>query len=61
MIKRRPIFVVIEERRFDDAIEEGSLEYEPFNILQRRVDAICELTGCTEREAQRLVFDLSDE
>lgn len=61
-VRRQPsVVVVIEERRFaDDVVEEASLEYEPYNILQRRIDAICELTGCTEREAQRLIFDLSE-
>jgi hypothetical protein len=61
MLKRQPIFVVIEDRRFSDDVEEASFDYEPHNILQRRIDAICELTGCTEREAQHLVFSLSDE
>jgi len=60
-VRRQPtVVVVIEDRRFDDVVEEASLEYEPFNILQRRIDAIVNLTGCTEREAQRLVFDLSE-
>lgn len=59
-IKRQPIarrnFIV--EVRIDDLPEEASLEYEPFEILQRKIEALMELTGGTERECERMILGM---
>lgn len=61
MIKRQPapkaIYRVVEVC-IDDIPEEASLEYEPYNILQRKIETLCAITGCTEREAQRMVLEM---
>lgn len=30
--------------------------FEPSNVIQRKVEAVAELLGCTEAEAQRIVL-----
>lgn len=59
-IKRQPIarrnFIV--EVSIDHMPEEASLEYEPFEILQRKIEALMELTGGTERECERMILGM---
>lgn len=59
-IKRQPIrptrYVV--EVSIDHMPEEASLEYEPFEILQRKIEALMELTGGTERECERMILGM---
>lgn len=43
--------------RIDDQPEEASLEYEPSEVLQRKIEALSEILGCTEEEAERLFFE----
>lgn len=38
--------------------EEASLEYEPYTILQRKIEALMELTGGTERECERMILGM---
>lgn len=59
-IKRQPVarrnFIV--EVSIDHMPEEASLEYEPFEILQRKIEALMELTGGTERECERMILGM---
>lgn len=48
----------IVEVSVNDMPEEASLEYEPFNILQAKIEALMELTGGTERECERMVLGM---
>ena len=50
--------VYVREVCIDDMPEEASLEYEPFNILQQKIEALMELTGGTERECERMVLGM---
>lgn len=59
-VKRQPIArrQLIVEISIDEMPEEASLEYEPYEILQRKIEVLSELLGCTEREAQRMVLEM---
>ena len=48
----------IVEVSIDDIVEEASLEYEPYTILQRKIEALMELTGMTEREAELTILEM---
>lgn len=48
----------IVEVSINDVPEEASLEYEPYNILQQKIEALMELTGGTERECERMVLEM---
>lgn len=41
----------------DDVPDEASTEYEPSEVLQRKVNALAELLDCTPEEAERLFFE----
>lgn len=64
-IKRQPISRAQQRAQFrvihisiDDIPEEASLEYEPFTVLQNKIEALMEVTGATEQQAQRMVLEL---
>lgn len=42
----------------DDVPEEASLEYEPFTVLQNKIEALMEVTGATEEQANRMILEL---
>ena len=48
----------IVEVSIDDIVEEASLEYEPYTILQRKIEALMELTGATEQQAERMILGM---
>ena len=50
------VIVVFEDSRFDDIVEEASCEYEPYEILQRKIEALMELIGASEEEAERMIL-----
>lgn len=50
--------VIIEDSSFDAPVEESSLEYEPYEILQRKIEAMMEITGATEEEAERMILNM---
>lgn len=56
-IKRQPTRLVVEVS-IDDVPEEASLEYEPFEILQRKIEALMELTGGTEQQCERMILEM---
>ena len=41
----------------EEQIDLADDEHEPSNVIQRKVEAVAELLGCTEAEAQRIVLD----
>lgn len=41
----------------DDVPEEASTEYEPTEVLQRKIEALAEILNCTEEEAERAFFE----
>ena len=59
-IKRQPLTrkQLIVEISIDEVPEEASLEYEPYTVLQNKIEALCEMTGCTEREAQKMILEM---
>lgn len=59
-IKRQPITRrhLVVELSIDDVPEEASLEFEPFEILQRKIEALMELTGGTEAQCERMVLEM---
>lgn len=60
-IKRQPTRArarYIVEVSIDQVPEEASLEYEPYTILQRKIEALMELTGGTERECERMILGM---
>lgn len=40
----------------DEQIDLADDTLEPSNVIQRKVEAVAELLGCTEAEAQRIVL-----
>lgn len=60
-IKRQPTRArarYIVEVSIDQVPEEASLEYEPYTILQHKIEALMELTGGTERECERMILGM---
>lgn len=57
-IKRRPAPTYIVEVSIDDVVEESSMEYEPYTILQNKIDNLVALTGMTEREAELTILEM---
>lgn len=59
-VKRQPIArrQLIVEISIDDMPEEASLEYEPYEILQRKIEALMELTGGTEQQCERMLLEM---
>lgn len=61
-IKKQPVSRsrsrLIVEVSINGMPEEASLEYEPFNILQQKIEALMEITGGTERECERMVLEM---
>jgi hypothetical protein len=56
-IKRQlPRHRLIVEVSLDNVPEEASLEYEPFTILQNKIEALMELTGGTEEQCEKMVL-----
>ncbi len=55
-ITRKPIYVV--EMSIDEVPEEASLEHEPYEILQRKIEALMELTGGTEAQCERMILEM---
>lgn len=41
----------------EEQIDLADDSFEPSNVIQRKVEAVAELLGCTEAEAQRIVLD----
>lgn len=54
----RPRATYVVEMNIDELPEEASLEYEPHTILQQKIEFLMEELGCSEREANRMVFGL---
>ena len=40
----------------EEQIDLADDTFEPSNVIQRKVEAVAELLGCTEAEAQRIVL-----
>lgn len=40
-----------------DVDEEASTQYEPSEVLQRKIEALAELLNCTEEEAEKAFFE----
>jgi hypothetical protein len=59
-VKRQPVprRLVIVEVAIDEVPEEASLEYEPYTILQNKIEALMELTGGTERDCERMILEM---
>jgi hypothetical protein len=55
LISRQRLIV---EVSIDEMPEEASLEYEPYTILQKKIEALMELTGGTERECERMILEM---
>ena len=51
----RVVYVV---HNIEEQAEEASWEQEPFNVLQRKIEFLMQELGCSEREANRMVFGL---
>lgn len=59
-IKRRTQVKTVEislTSYYEEQIDLADDTYEPANVIGRKVDAIVELLGCTEEEAERIVLD----
>ena len=41
----------------DDVPDEASTEYEPSEVLQRKINALAELLDCSPEEAERILLD----
>ena len=41
----------------EEQIDLADDEYEPSNMLIRKIEQVAELLGCTEAEAERIVLD----
>ena len=41
----------------DDVEELASLDYEPSQVLERKIEALAEILGCTEEQAERVFFE----
>ena len=54
MMAVKSIALTIEFADIDDMV---STEYEPSEVLQRKIEALAEMLNCTEEEAERAFFD----
>lgn len=46
------------ELSIDDVPEEASLEFEPYEVLQRKIEVLMELTGGTEQQCERMILEM---
>ena len=47
-------FIVTDSTDIED---HASLEYEPSQVLERKIEALAEILGCTEEQAERVFFE----
>lgn len=53
---KAPRYIV--EVAIDDVPEEASLEFEPFEVLQRKIEALMAITGGTEQQCERMILEM---
>lgn len=41
----------------NDVEDHASLDYEPSQVLERKIEALAEILGCTEEQAERVFFE----
>ena len=53
--RMKPVIVLDVVEEFDDV---GSWDNEPFEVLQRKIEAMMALTGATEEQAEKMILGM---